>query len=227
MKGRDISSEMSKGGFTLLEVIVVVAIMAVLGTVVAPQFFRYVEQNRAKACQLDREGILAVYERCIYEEKKALKQEDLEMVMKGEDPATQNEIFQFEKCPLNGTYTAAVANGVAMITCSCDGHEEAVVDFAAWGGTELAEGLDEPFTQESTPDTPEGGDPSSEESSTEEEESKEDSIWPYGDDDDWEGRRYPGQIVEIPVPTPVFTSRDGLDYVVVSHDSSLFPVHWE
>jgi len=227
MKYRKISSEMSKGGFTLLEMIVVIAIMAVLGTVVAPQFFRYVEQNRAKACQLDREGILAVYERCVYEEKKALIPEDLEKVMKCEDLATQNEVRQFKKCPLNGTYTATVANGVAMITCSCAGHEEAVVDFVAWDGVDLAEGLDKPFTPESTPDIPEPGDPSTEEPSTEEEDkSKDGSIWPYGDDDAWEGRRYPGQVVNMPVPTPVFTSRDGLDYVVVSHGSPFFPVHW-
>ena len=226
MKGRDISSEMSKGGFTLLEVIVVVAIMAVLGTVVAPQFFRYVEQNRAKACQLDREGILAVYERCIYEEKKALTQDDLKAVMDGSDPATKNEVSQFKRCPLNGIYTATVANGVAMITCSCEGHEEAMVDFAAWGTKELAEGLDEPFTQENIPDAPEQGDPSSEEPSTEEETPVGSGIWPYEDDPRWEGKRYPGQVVEMPVPTPVFTSKDGIDYVIVARNGDTFPVLW-
>ena len=227
MKYRRISSKMSKSGFSLLEVIVVVAIMAVLGTVLAPQFFRYVEQNRAKACQVDREGILAVYERCIYEEKKALTTADLINVMDGSDPATQNEIFQFERCPLNGTYTATVTNGVAMITCSCAGHEEAVVDFAAWNGVELAEGLDDPFTPETTPDIPESGDPSTEEPSTEEDPPVGGGIWPYEDDPRWEGKRYPGQVVEIPVPTPIFTSKDGLDYVIVARNGNTFPVHWE
>lgn len=227
MKYRRISSKMSKSGFSLLEVIVVVAIMAVLGTVLAPQFFRYVEQNRAKACQVDREGILAVYERCIYEEKKALTTADLINVMDGSDPATQNEIFQFERCPLNGTYTATVTNGVAMITCSCVGHEEAVVDFAAWDGVELAEGLDDPFTPESTPDIPESGDPSTEEPSTEEDPPVDSGIWPYEDDPRWEGKRFPGQVVEIPVPTPIFTSKDGLDYVIVARNGNTFPVHWE
>ncbi len=214
-------------GFSLVEVIVVVAIMAVLGTVLGPQFLRYVNQNRATACQVDREGILAVYERCIYEETKELTTTDLDNVMNGLDAATQNEIHQFDKCPLNGTYVATVVGNVAMITCDCDGHEEVVVDFAAWDGTELAEGIDEPFTQPPVPSTPEPSDTPTEEPPTSEAPPVEDSYWPYEESDRWDGQRHLGGSVEIAVPSGIFTSREGNDYVVVDREGDgTFAIQW-
>lgn len=214
-------------GFSLVEVIVVVAIMAVLGTVLVPQLLRYVNQNRATACQVDREGILAVYERCIYEETKKLDIDDLKAVMDGTDLATQNEIHQFDKCPLNGTYTASVVDNVAMIKCDCDGHEEVVVDFAMWNELELAEGIDEPFTQPPVPSTPEPEDPSTEEPSSSEEIPVEDSYWPYEESTQWDGQRHLGGTVEIAVPSGIFTSREGNDYVVVDREGDgTFAIQW-
>lgn len=227
MMRKNALSKAGQRGFSLIEVIVVVAIMAVLGTVVVPQLLRYVNQNQAKACQVDREGILAVYERCIYAETMQLDQDVLRNMMAGGDAATEHEIKQFEKCPLGGTYTGYVDGDIAIIECSCDGHEEVVVDFAMWSGTELAEGIDELFTEPPAPSVPEPDEPSTEEPSTEEELPEGGGLWPYEDDPRWDGRRYPGQVVEIDVPTPVFTSKDGTDYVIVNRGNGKFPVHWE
>lgn len=220
-------SKAGQRGFSLIEVIVVVAIMAVLGTVLVPQLLRYVNQNQAKACQVDREGILAVYERCIYAETKALNTTDLTAVMNASDPTTEHEIKQFDKCPLGGTYTATVVGDLAIIDCDCDGHEEVSVDFALWNGTELVEGIDEPFTEPPAPSVSEPDEPSTEEPSSEEEVPTDSGVWPYEEDPRWDGKRAPGNSVLIDVPVK-FTSKDGNVYVVTDRNKSgTFTVHWE
>ncbi len=215
-------------GFSLVEVIVVVAIMAVLGTVLVPQLMRYVNQNRATACQVDREGILAVYERCVHEETKQLKQADLQVVMDGTDLATQNEIQQFERCPLGGTYTAKVNGDLAIIECNCDGHEEVVVDFAIWDEAEGLEDIDEPFAEPPAPSVPEPDEPTTEEPSSTEELTPDGSYWPYEDDIRWQDNQFEGiRAVYIKAPT-VFTSREGNTYAIIDeHNDGKFKVQYE
>lgn len=225
-------SKAGQRGFSLIEVIVVVAIMAVLGSVLVPQLLRYVNQNRAKACQVDREGILAVYERCIYEGSAVLQTQDLEdiidRVKPGMDEGTKDEVAQYVKCPNGGNYTGKVVGDLAIIECDCDGHEEVVVDFAAWSGTELAEGIDAPYDPATFPTTPEPPESSSEEeSSSTEEEPVESSYWPYWDDPRWVGKQFSGASETIAVPVK-FTSREGNTYVVTDRNKTgTFTVHWE
>lgn len=232
----------NKSGFSLLELIVVISIMAVLGGVLAPQLVRYVNSNRATACKTDREAILAVYERCIYGQTKDLDTEALRLVLSGGDPATKDEVFQYNKCPSGGEYTGEVivnpTTGVytAIIHCKHEGHkhEDAVVDFIGWGGTEYAEGIDDPL------DPP----PSSSEPETDEEESEEEpttiegeeyGFWPYAEDPRWEGKRFPGQYIDIPVPSGLFYTKEGNLYVIVDRSDELndparkgtFRVFWE
>ena len=215
-------------GFSLIEIIVVVAIMAVLGTVLVPQLLRYVNQNQAKACQVDREGILAVYEPCIYEETMQLSSGDLQNMMAGGDAATKDEVQQYEGCPRGGHYTGTVDGDIAIIYCDCDGHEEVVVDFAAWSGMDLAEGIDNPYDPATFPTTPEPDVPTTEEpSSSEEEEPTGSGVWPYEDDPRWDGKRAPGNYVEVDVPVK-FRSRDGSIYVITNRNNNgKFLVHWE
>jgi len=227
-------SKAGQRGFSLIEVIVVVAIMAVLGSVLVPQLLRYVNQNRAKACQVDREGILAVYERCIYEGSAVLQTQDLEdiidRVKPGMDEGTKDEVAQYVKCPNGGNYTGKVVGDLAIIECDCDGHEEVVVDFAAWSGTELAEGIDAPYDPATFPTPPEPPESSSEEpSSSTEEEPVDSGVWPYEDDERWDGKRFQGQSVYIDVPVK-FTTREGNTYVIVDRSSETpgkFQVNWE
>jgi prepilin-type N-terminal cleavage/methylation domain-containing protein len=59
-------------GFSLMELIVVIVIMAILGVVLAPQFIRYVEQSRvakdeASASEILRAVQIAVNEPDVYE----------------------------------------------------------------------------------------------------------------------------------------------------------------
>ena len=226
MMRKNALSKAGQRGFSLIEVIVVVAIMAVLGTVLVPQLLRYVNQNQAKACQVDREGILAVYERCIYAETMQLKTSDLQNMMAGGDVATKNEVQQYKGCPRSGHYTGTVNGDVAIITCDCVGHEEVVVDFAAWSGGDMVEGPDAPYDPTTFPTTPEPDEPSTEEPSSEEAPPIDSGVWPYEDDSRWDGKRALGNYVEVDVPVK-FTSRDGNTYVITDRNNlGKYQVNW-
>lgn len=214
-------------GLSLLELIVVISIMAVLGGVVAPQLVRHVNNNRATACRTDREAILAVYERCIYGQTQSLDTASLQNVLSGGDAATKNEVQQYDDCPSGGTFTGEVLENAtthvytAIIHCDHTGHEDAVVDFIGWSTTEEPETIDDPLPPPPSSEEPETEEPSSEEeSSTEEEKNDDDGAWPYADESDWDGKRYPGQVVEMKVPSGLFTSREGNTYVVIDKDGT-------
>ena len=221
-------------GFSLLELIVVISIMAVLGGVVAPQLVRHVNNNRATACRTDREALLAVYERCIYKQTMALKTSDLNNMIAGSDAATKDEVQQYDNCPMGGSFTGEVLENatthvyMAIIHCDHAGHEDAVVDFIGWSTAEHAEGDDDAL-----PPPPSSSEPEEEESSSEEESSTEEEkqagYWPYEDDIRWEGKKFPGQYIEVSVPSGLFTSKEGNTYVIIdrSGGTGTFPVYWE
>ena len=217
-----------KAGFSLVEIIVVISIMAVLGMVLAPQLVRHVNNNRITACKTDREAILAVYERCIYAQTKALETDDLNAVLTGMDAMTKDEVLQYDACPSEGSYTGEVDGDVAIIHCNHPGHEDVVVDFVGWNGTELAEGDDDPLDPPPSSEEPETDEPDTEEPTTEEPEGGS-GYWPYEDDERWEGKRFPGQYVEVSVPSGLFTSKEGNTYVIIdrSGGTGVFPVYWE
>lgn len=215
-------------GLSLIELIVVISIMAVLGTVLAPQLLRYVNNNRITACKADREAILAVYERCIYAQTRALSTGDLQQVLSDPSTATWDEVQQYRNCPSNGNFTGEVIGDVAIIHCDHANHDDVAVDFIGWDGTELAEGLDDPLPPAPPETVPETEEPTTEEETTTEEEGGS-GYWPYEDDSRWEGKRFPGQYVEVPVPSGLFTSKEGNTYVIIdrSGGTGVFPVYWE
>lgn len=225
----------NKSGFSLLELIVVISIMAVLGGVLAPQLVRYVNSNRATACKTDREAILAVYERCIYRDAKDLSQNDLDAILDGTNVTTWDEVKQYMQCPSGGTYTGEISGDVAVIHCSvhCDGeHDDVATDFLGWTGTEVAETIDASLPPAPPEDEPETDEPDSEEETTTEEEKEEKSYWPYMEDERWDGNRFPGQYVDIDAPSKLFTSKDGNKYVIIDKPGNpagpgKYRVFWE
>lgn len=221
-------------GISLVELIVVISIMAVLGGVVGPQVVRHVNTNRATACRTDREAILAIYERCIYGQKKSLDTAALQTVLSGGDATTRNEVQQYDECPQGGSYTGEVLVNTttdvytAVIHCSHTGHEDAVVDFIGWGTAEREESTEDV----TLPPPPSSEEEEEEESSTEEpsstvEEAKK-SYWPYMDDERWEGKKFPGQSVIVDAPSGLLTSKEGNVYVIVDTDGTgKFEIFWE
>lgn len=141
-------------GFSLIELIIVIAIMAVLLGLVSPAVVQYVRKNKMKACHQNREAILAVYQRCVYDTSVplTLSATDLVKVI----PASKNtesdghlyppikyEVGQYSYCPLSddvykpgncGIGDAAggsIGSGTAWIYCDeCDDY--ASIDMVGW-----------------------------------------------------------------------------------------------
>lgn len=138
-------------GFSLIELIIVIAIMAVLIGLVSPAVVQYVHKNKMKACRQNREAILAVYQRCVYDSSVeiTLNAADLARMI----PATKSgegdtnlyapvrkEVVQYSTCPIHdnvytscgiGDPTTGVNTGTAWIYCG-DCEDYAVVDMVGW-----------------------------------------------------------------------------------------------
>ncbi len=134
-------------GFSLIELIVVIAIMATLTGLIAPQFMKYVATQRKSTCQRNREAILRVYERAVYDGSVPiyLNTADLKKVANigGEKfPPTDNEVEEYLHCPNHdgdgNSYIVEVdsASGTAYIECpDCgDGTDSDIIssDMLGW-----------------------------------------------------------------------------------------------
>lgn len=97
----------SNKGFTLIELVIVIAILAILTVVVAPQYFSYVEKSKTTVCQANRRIIERAYGH--------------EIVLNGdvtlaEVLAEYSSDSKTELCPSKGVYTVSEAEG--QIICS-------------------------------------------------------------------------------------------------------------
>ena len=220
----------SNKAFSLIELIVIISIMSVLVGVVAPQMLRFVGDNKKRECLVDREGLLAVYERCIYDETLTLDQNSLDEMLAGTsaylDDATKDEVFSFYKdrttrtCSNGGHFVGIVNGSVVTLSCDCGTHDDvAVVDFVGVVGTELAEEIDLAITPP-TSETPESTSSSEEESEEPSSEESVDEYWPYPDSNVWEGKDHMGSVVSVDVPSGLMTSRGGTQYVIVDADGT-------
>ena len=211
-------------GFSLIELIVVIAIMAVLVGLLVPNVTRYVERNRAKACRVNREEILGIFERCVYAESVQLTQADLENVASGGKAENSAEVLQYTECPsdkASTVYTATLVDGVAMITCNHADHDPVVIDLSQWEGTELAEGIDPTLVPPSASPTPTATPtPSDTPTPTPTPDSYRDGYWP-SDDSRWDGTgKQPGSVVTVKVPSGLQRSNNGFYYVLVNKDKN-------
>ena len=110
MKKIDVCRTKRRGGFTLVELIVVLVMMAVLASVAVPTYLGYVDDNKAKECAKNRE-MLAAYAS--------------EMHVMNSSAGMQEAINTYGakiKCPSGGTYLVKEgANNT--VYCSHEGHE--------------------------------------------------------------------------------------------------------
>ena len=155
-------------GFSLVELIVVIAIMVVLAGVLVPQLMKYVTSQRQKSCRENRESILNIYAKAVYA-GDLVSSGDLNDLANnntaGSASYTGNEEYftqalEYVKCPAGGTYTGYVEDGYAYIICNCDNdgddkydHDSDVcsIDLVGWLGTEYEAKADPTFDVPITP----------------------------------------------------------------------------
>lgn len=121
-----ISSKSAQCGFSLIELIIVIAIMAILLGLLAPFYFRYVTTKKMTTCQHNREAILRIYERAVYDGSTTILLDNASIAKVVDNSGanygpTKNEVSQYSHCPLddkNRVWHAYISDdGSACIVC--------------------------------------------------------------------------------------------------------------
>ncbi len=109
-----------KSGFTLVEIVVVLAIISVLGALAYPSISTYIENGNKVACQNSIEEILSNYAfEVVYDETKTLSTVLANQYNNG-----------VNICPSNGKYTVIeTLSGTKEINCSVHTNHTYTVDF--------------------------------------------------------------------------------------------------
>lgn len=125
-------------GFSLVELIVVVAIMAVLVGILAPAYLRYVEKARMQTCYTNMDSVVGEVQLRAFSdpdfmdalEEKANINSDITTYI------VQNTDIEVPSCPSRGTYkiTFDTTEGTITMTCSMAVHGLPVEGDAGEGG---------------------------------------------------------------------------------------------
>lgn len=195
-------------GVTLIELIVVIAIMTVLAGMLVPQFAKYITDKRKQACRANREAIMNVYEKCVYGLDLPASQAGFEELINSARGTSSNplnipeeylnEVRDYLECPIHGTYTFSYSTSTNVAKIDCDGdHESTVVenavvaDFTGWTGSG-AEAKADPAFATPTPTTgPAPTDPPDPSPSvTPSVPPHESGVWPHllNEDGSWDSR---------------------------------------
>lgn len=128
----------AQGGLSLIELIVVIAIMAVLAGLLAPALTKYAARYRNETCRHQREALLEVYARCVLDQN-LIERGDItfdvsglkKVIPNGAGVPTlsyiANEVAEYAICPNNkgskAPYTecGVEPNGTAWIKCNASG----------------------------------------------------------------------------------------------------------
>lgn len=189
-------SKVNNKGITLIELIVVAAIMTTLTGLLVPQFMKYVSDKRETACIENREAVVNICEKIVY---SGVPLSDLttcvNTVVAGASYTSipdeyQEALRSHWECPEHGTMTVTVNNGI--IECTCTSHndtgDQVVADMVTWSGAEIETydpNFDIPaYTPVPDPETPSGGTPSGHTPSGHH--SIVDTYWPYPNHADWQ-----------------------------------------
>jgi prepilin-type N-terminal cleavage/methylation domain-containing protein len=118
-------------GFTLVEIMIVVAIIGILIAIAVPGFLKARETSRRNSCQENLTKIDAAVQQYILEENLADWADALTALGGdtfaewGAELVGPNSYIRYEPiCPSGGTYTLSATEDVAAgpVVCSVDGH---------------------------------------------------------------------------------------------------------
>lgn len=114
-------------GFSLIELIVVIAIMAVLVGVMAPAYLRYVEKARRQTCYSNMDNVVREVQLLAYSDPDFMI--DLSAAATDKNTVLNTFITDHTEvvipiCPSHGTYelTFDKTTGVIKMTCSMEVH---------------------------------------------------------------------------------------------------------
>lgn len=127
-------------GFSLIELIVVVAIMAVLVGVLAPAYLRYVEKARRQTCYWNMDNVVREVQLRAFSDPDFM--EDLVAELGGANQADVIDFIDDETdievptCPSRGTYSIVFNKTTGTLTMECT---MTVHNLPVEGGTEEGE----------------------------------------------------------------------------------------
>lgn len=108
-----------RAGFTLIELIIVITVIAVLTTMAIPNFYRTRILTRQTVCQNNLRQIEGAVDRWIFENNinegvavSSTQEEEIYNYLRGGKPL----------CPANGTYTIGVTGTSSPVSCDVEGH---------------------------------------------------------------------------------------------------------
>ena len=179
----------AQGGFSLIELIVVIAIMAVLLGLLAPSFMHYLDRNKRTACKHNREAILDLYSTYVHDSATpiSINDADISNVVGGKFSFCKDDIDKYQ-CPKKGAYTGFISSSDASVACiECDECGDTVsLDMIVWASTKSVAGLDSIITPTPAPHvTEEPEEPTPTPTSPPAQEVEHGKDWPYPDLEEW------------------------------------------
>lgn len=107
--------ESPRHGFTLVEIMIVVAIIGILSAIAIPNFVKNRNQSQQKACIANMRLIATSAENWRTENKMALIGDDWKTKLIG----TSNYIKTEPACPSGGVYTVEISEGSEEVLVAC------------------------------------------------------------------------------------------------------------
>ncbi|MHB8127137.1 MAG: prepilin-type N-terminal cleavage/methylation domain-containing protein [Desulfitobacteriaceae bacterium] len=96
-------------GYTLMELIIALAMIATISTVALPNYTKYIESTREKMCINSRQTIIYEYHLYCITEPEITLSDYISIYYPG---------YEAHLCTSNGTYTASGSGEMATLTCT-------------------------------------------------------------------------------------------------------------
>lgn len=208
-------------GFSLLELIVTIAILATLTGLLIPQFTKYTREKKETACVENREAVVNICEKLVYGRAVPLSTLNGVTLTETNITALPSTISEADKealkrhceCPEHGVMTITVTDGIVHCVCNSPMHSaDVAVDMTTWTGSGLVTidpNFDTPSGGGYTPPGPGPEDPP-EDPPNDEEDNPDylSSYWPYPEDPRWNDIDSSGDAyIEVDVPSGLFPVR--------------------